>query len=153
MHLEPKGTISVHQMGHILSLCVFTLSRHCPVSLCCRDVPQLLFQVYSEHTVCPPEALTRTSANHQPLHQLWWLHRLIAVRSYRTEQIQVFCSQNELQTNVKFTYYIWMKWGCFIFMPLVFPPIVLTFLKLLININMMITSPIMFKKTETRGSK
>lgn len=70
MHLEPKGTTSVHQMGHILSLCVFTLSCHCPVSLCCRDIPQHLFQVYSEHTVCPPEALTRTSANHQPLHQL-----------------------------------------------------------------------------------
>lgn len=70
MHLEPKGTTGVHQMGHILSLCVFTLSCHCPVSLCCRDVPQHLFQVSSEHTVCPPEALTRTSANHQPLHQL-----------------------------------------------------------------------------------
>lgn len=131
MQLKPKGTTGVHQMGHILSLCVFTLSCHCPVSLCCRDTPQQLFQVYSEHTVCPPEALTRTSANHQPLHQLWWLHRPVTVRSYRTEQIPVFCSQTELQTNIKFTYYIWMKLGRFIFTSLGFFPIFLTFLKLL----------------------
>lgn len=70
-------------------------------------------------------------------------------QSYRTKPIQVFCSQNKCQTNIKFTYYIWKKWGWFICGPLG-PPCISNFSKSIdkhddISHNVW--------KTETRGSK